>query len=93
MKAGERGVTMARVFNYLRGFTAADDWLPERFFEPMRAGTLKGHFIDRVAFGEALKLYYNMLGWDENGKPGEGKLVELGVSWLWPLLAQAQANR
>lgn len=83
MKAGERGVTMARSFNYIHGFTAKDDALPERFFEPMRAGTLKGHAIDRRNFYEALSLYYGMMGWDENGCPTRGKLEELGVGWIW----------
>jgi aldehyde:ferredoxin oxidoreductase len=83
MKAGERGVTMARAFNTVHGFTARDDCLPERFFEPMRAGTLKGHAIDRQAFDEALPLYYSMMGWDASGKPTRGKLEELGVGWVW----------
>jgi len=83
MKAGERGVTMARAFNTRHGFSAQDDRLPERFFEPMRAGTLKGHAIDRQAFEEALPLYYAMMGWDADGKPTRGKLEELGVGWIW----------
>lgn len=93
MKAGERGVTMGRVFNYLRGFTAKDDDLPARFFEPMRAGTLEGHSIDRQAFEEALQLYYSMMGWDENGQPERGKLEELGIGWLWNLLQTQRADR
>jgi aldehyde:ferredoxin oxidoreductase len=86
MKAGERGVTMGRAFNTLRGFSAQDDSLPERFFEPMRGGTLKGHFIDRQAFEQALRLYYGMMGWDESGRPTQAKLEELGVGWIWELL-------
>ena len=83
MKVGERGVTMGRSFNYIHGFTAKDDALPERFFEPMRAGTLKGYAIDRKNFQEALSLYYEMMGWDEQGRPTRGKLEELGVGWIW----------
>jgi len=86
MKAGERSVTMARAFNCLRGFTAADDTIPDRFFEPMRDGTLKGHAIDRDQFDKALKLYYGMMGWDEAGVPGQAKLEELGVGWIWDKL-------
>jgi aldehyde:ferredoxin oxidoreductase len=82
MKAGERGLTMARAFNYLHGFSAQDDGLPERFFEPMRAGTLKGHKIDREAFDRALSLYYGMMGWDRDGRPTEAKLEELAVGWI-----------
>jgi aldehyde:ferredoxin oxidoreductase len=91
MKAGERGVTMARAFNVRYGFSAADDSLPERFFEPMRAGTLKGHFIDRQAFEQALSLYYGMLGWDENGVPTRARLEELGIGWVWAPMQVAEA--
>jgi aldehyde:ferredoxin oxidoreductase len=86
MKAGERGVTMARAFNVQRGFTARDDRLPERFFEPMRAGTLKGHAIDRAQFEDALLLYYGMMGWTEEGCPTRAKLEELKVGWIWDKL-------
>jgi aldehyde:ferredoxin oxidoreductase len=82
LKAGERGVTMARAFNYRHGFTAADDRLPERFFEPMRGGALEGHFIDKQAFADALQLYYGMMGWDANGAPTRAKLEELSVGWI-----------
>jgi aldehyde:ferredoxin oxidoreductase len=82
MKAGERGITMARAFNCIHGLKAADDCLPERFFEPMREGTLKGHFIDKEKFYEGIKLYYGMMGWDEDGIPSSGKLEELSVGWI-----------
>ncbi len=91
MKAGERGVTMARAFNVRCGFSAADDTLPERFFEPMRAGTLKGHFIDRAAFEQALSLYYGMLGWDADGVPTRARLEELGIGWVWAPMQAAVA--
>lgn len=86
LKAGERGVTMARTFNILRGFTSEDDTLPERMFEPIRAGTLKGHKIDKEAFKKGLKLYYGMMGWDRNGVPTEAKLEELGMGWIYGML-------
>lgn len=90
MKAGERGVTMARAFNVRHGFDAADDNLPERFFEPMRAGTLQGHLIDREAFAQALSLYYGMMGWDERGVPTRAKLEELNVGWVWDAIHAAE---
>jgi aldehyde:ferredoxin oxidoreductase len=86
LKAGERGVTMARVFNASRGFTSADDNLPERMYEPMRGGALKGHCIDREQFQRGLKLYYGMMGWTSRGVPSEAKLEELGVGWLWNMI-------
>jgi len=92
LKVGERGLTMARAFNCLQGMTAADDYLPDRYFEPMRAGTLAGHYIDRDAFNKALALYYNMMGWDENGLPTQAKLEELGVGWIWNQLEPIKAT-
>jgi len=89
MKAGERGVTMARAFNMLHGFTAADDQIPERFFDPMRGGTLQGHAIDRAAFDKGLQLYYGMMGWDAGGRPTQAKLEELAVGWIWDRMQAA----
>ena len=83
LKAGERGITMARAFNVIFGFDSNDDTLPHRFFEPMRAGTLKGHKIDEEAFSEAKNLYYGMMGWDGKGIPTRAKLEELNVGWIW----------
>jgi aldehyde:ferredoxin oxidoreductase len=91
LKAGERSVTMARAFNTIHGMTPADDKLPDRFFEPMRGGTLKGHKVDREEFQKGIDLYYGMMGWDEGGRPTRAKLEELGVGWIWPHLEKAQS--
>lgn len=91
LKAGERSVTMARAFNYIHGLTAADDKLPERFFEPMRSGTLKGHAVNRGEFQKGIELYYGMMGWDAVGRPTRAKLEELGVGWIWDVLEKAKS--
>lgn len=80
MKVGERANTMARIFNLREGFTAADDVLPTRLFEPLQNGALKGEAIDRDQFNRALRLYYQMAGWDEHGVPTPAKLAELGLT-------------
>ena len=83
MKVGERSNTMARVFNDREGFTTADDTLPDRIFEPLENGALEGEKIDRQEFADALKLYYQIAGWDgETGYPTDAKLVELDLDWL-----------
>jgi len=87
LKAGERAVTMARAFNCREGLAAKDDRIPERFYEPMRGGTLQGHFIDREQFSAAIKLYYGMMGWDQHGVPTRAKLEELGVGWIADLVS------
>lgn len=79
MKVGERANTMARLFNLREGFTAADDTLPARMFEPLQNGALAGQAIDRDAFARALTLYYQMAGWDERGVPTPARLAELGL--------------
>ena len=89
MKAGERGVTMARCFNLKHGMTAADDYLPERMFTPAHTGPQDGSFIPRETFHEGIKLYYEMNGWDrQTGIPTEGKLVEMSLDWMRPAMAQ-----
>jgi aldehyde:ferredoxin oxidoreductase len=83
MKAGERAVTMARVFNLREGLGRKDDTLPDRLFEPLENGPLQGQGIDRKEFEEALTMYYEAMGWDpRDGVPTRGKLAELNLSWL-----------
>ncbi len=81
MKVGERANTMARLFNVREGFTAKDDTLPDRLFQPLENGPLQGVGLDREAFERARQLYYQMAGWDEEGRPLPGKLAELGLEW------------
>ena len=89
MKAGERGTTMARVFNLKEGLRRKDDNIPDRFYEPIASGPLKGEKIDRKEFEDALSLYYEMMGWDsKNGVPTRGRLEELELGWLWDSIKQ-----
>ena len=83
LKVGERHITMARVFNSREGLTVADDTLPNRFFQPIEGGILKGTKIDKELFSIAVATYYEMMGWDsETGIPKKGKLAELDLDWL-----------
>ena len=78
----ERSNVMARVFNNREGFTPKDDTLISRWFEEMPGGPLKGKRIDPEIFRDLVQLYYEMSGWDAQGRPTRGKLVELGLYWL-----------
>jgi len=78
----ERANVMARVFNNRCGFTPDDDTLIRRWFEKMPSGPLKGAHFDPTEFKGWIQLYYQMSGWDSEGKPTQGKLVELGLDWL-----------
>ena len=81
-EAAERTETMFRLFNYREGMTRADDTLPQRMFEPIEGGALDGEKIDEAEFDEALRLYYELEGWDpDTGAPTSEKVEELGLGW------------
>jgi len=82
LKVGERHSAMARIFNLREGFSLKDDGLPQRLFEPLEGGALKGRRIDPQEFEKALKTYYQMMGWDDHGIPLESKLEELDLGWV-----------
>jgi len=84
MRLGERSINMARFFNYREGFSSKDDTLPEVFFHNFKGGPLDAQgAINKEDFQKALRLRYEMMGWDVNtGIPTEAKLIELGLDWL-----------
>jgi aldehyde:ferredoxin oxidoreductase len=84
LQVSERSNVMARVFNYREGFSARDDHTVARWYEKMPNGPLKGRRIDPEEFQTALQLYYEISGWDAEGMPTLGKLVELNLDWLVP---------
>lgn len=82
LKVGERALTLARTFNLREGFGPGDDRLPERSFKPSEFGPLSEGGIDPEELREAIRLYYEMMGWSrETGVPLAAKLHELGVGW------------
>jgi aldehyde:ferredoxin oxidoreductase len=86
LKAGERANVMMRVFNFREGFTKDDDTLPERIFQELQNGALKGEKIDKDEFKQMKQMYYQMAGWDETGYPTKAKLAELGLEWVESVL-------
>jgi len=79
--AGERILTLARLFNIREGFTAEDDKLPQRFFQPTRDGALAKTSLDPVEMDNARKYYYSLMGWDrDTGIPTAEKVKELGLA-------------
>jgi len=81
MKVVERGNTLARIFNIREGFTEKDDWLPPRFFKPKTSGALSETSVNPEDLQKAKILYYDMMGWTEQGVPKQSKLAELDISW------------
>ena len=61
--------------------------MPERCFEPLQGGTLKGQAIDRRQFYETRNLIYDILGWEhQSAAPKRWKLYELGLDWVADML-------
>ena len=80
-KVAERTLNIARLFNLREGFTAADDKLPKRFFQPKTSGVLATKFYDQEQLEKTKHYYYTLMGWDErNGVPSPQKLEELGIT-------------
>ncbi len=81
-KVGERGVTMARLFNLREGLTRADDTLPARMSNYHVTATLNEKPVMPEVLDEAVTLFYGMMGWDpQTGVPTDGKLHELDIAW------------
>ena len=76
MAYGERRNQLMRVYNLREGLSAADDTLPDRFFDdPLPEGAWAGTTLDRGRFGQMIQTYYQMMGWDEAGRPTRSSLV------------------
>ena len=82
-RVGERIVLRERLQNFRRGFGAADDDLPARFFaEPGTSGDgMAVAPLSREAFLAARDTYYRLRGLAPDGRPEVARLAALGVSW------------
>jgi aldehyde:ferredoxin oxidoreductase len=77
---GERIFNLQRMFNVMAGFSSVDDRLPTRFHEEtLQDGPPKGIEMTEEAFKTALKEYYSLRGWDEQGRPTVETLNRLGI--------------
>jgi aldehyde:ferredoxin oxidoreductase len=83
MRAGERRLTLYKVFNGREGFTIDDDILPPRAFQPLKNGPEDGAIVDREQLRLAVEAYYAICGWNpKTGSPIEGKLMEMDLKWV-----------
>jgi aldehyde:ferredoxin oxidoreductase len=74
---GERIWNMERQFNNAAGFTAKDDNLPKRLMtEAAKTGPGKGT-VSKL--GEMLPKYYEVRGWDTEGRPTAATKERLGL--------------
>ena len=82
IRVTERSIVMPRVFNNREGFSPKDDRVIRRWYESFEKGPMKGKRIDEKVFQDAIDLYYELSGWDKEGRPTLGKLVDLNLEWL-----------
>jgi aldehyde:ferredoxin oxidoreductase len=77
---GERAVNMAHLFNLQRGLMLQDYRYPERFYRES-VDYLKGKRLplDNNEVDGALKRYFSLRGWDENGQVREETRKRLGI--------------
>jgi len=74
---GERIVNAERIFNIRSGATSEDDRLPRKFTnEPISEGESKNSYVD---LDKMKKEFYQLMGWDGQGRITEKKLNELGL--------------
>jgi aldehyde:ferredoxin oxidoreductase len=82
MKVGERRLNLLRAFNAREGTGAEADTLPSKLTVPLTGGATDGVAVPEEEFANARALYYDMVGWDEQGYPTAAKLHELGLGWV-----------
>jgi len=71
---GERIVTLERMFIVREGIKREDDFPPQRYFEP-----LNGLRLEREKFEQMLDEYYELRGFDREGRPLEETIRRLGL--------------
>jgi aldehyde:ferredoxin oxidoreductase len=77
MQVGERIWNLERLFNLRAGFGRKDDTLPKRLLrEPLPGGPAQGQ---TVPLEQMLGEYYELRGWDEEGRPTVEKLAALSL--------------
>ena len=80
---GKRIWVMARLFNLREGFSRKDDTIPPRIYQDaLPEGSSKGKVVTLQDFDKMLTDYYRLWGWDDQGRPTEATINELGLSDL-----------
>jgi len=80
--AGERAMTLSRIYNHREGFTEQDDHLPERFTRNMKGGPYHDRLgIETSGFYTMRADFYEEMGWDrDTGYPTIERIKELGIA-------------
>lgn len=73
---GRRVWNLVRLFNLREGWTAADDSMPRGLQIPLQD---TGRSLDPAIFAEMKRDYYEVRGWDAEGRPMAKLVRELGL--------------
>jgi aldehyde:ferredoxin oxidoreductase len=87
MKVGERRLNLMRAFNAREGVGAEADSLPPKLFDPLEGGASDGVAVTDEEVEAAKARYYQMAGWDADGRPTRAKLEDLALGWVADALA------
>ena len=79
-----RTLTLERSFNIRSGFTAGNDWLPDRFYKEKLEIEGRQVVCRRDDFDQMHREYYEAMGWNAGGCPTQETLHELGLPCLVP---------
>lgn len=80
---GERRLAMLRAFNQREGLSRKDDRLPKKFYKALRgSGPTAGVALDVAEIDAATDLYYELAGFDPDGRVTPERLRALGLGWL-----------
>jgi aldehyde:ferredoxin oxidoreductase len=77
LETGERGFTVQRLNNLRDGYHAARDVLPKKMFNVAKEGFRAGKAIP---FDALMKTYYQIRGWDTQGKPSDAVMKKLELA-------------
>ena len=78
LKIGERNYLLLKLLSAREGYTLKEDYLPERFSQPLPKGGSEGETITEEQLNKMLEEYYELRGYDEFG-PTEEKLNGVGL--------------
>lgn len=73
---GRRVWNLVRLFNLREGWTAADDSMPRGLQIPLQDS---GRSLDPALFAQMMTEYYEVRGWDAEGRPTAELVRELGL--------------
>lgn len=76
---GLRAINMGRLFLVREGFSKADDALSARAFHRLNEGPIAGQGLSPEALQHWLGIYYQRMGWDNDGIPSVSALAEVGL--------------